>query len=56
MLIAIKLQALRKLFIHGKRLRLTGKIYGLVCLPNLQEMSFKGSRLDVPDDTTVLMP
>ena len=45
------LQALRKLFIHNKILCLGDQIYGLLHLPNLQEVSFKGCVLDSPDDT-----
>lgn len=45
-----KLQALSKLFINHKTLRLGDHLYGLLQLPKLQEVSFKGSLLHGPSD------
>ena len=44
------LRALRKLCIHNKSLCLGDQIYCLLHSPNLQEVSFKGSVLNGPDD------
>lgn len=47
-----KLQALCKLFIEEKRLRLGDNIFSLLQLPKVQEVSFADSTVHGPDDTS----